>query len=218
MFTFLIFLLLIPVFLFFVSVILLPFHFTAYSIFNIFTVPRELIRIFSNKNLRINHALEHATINVMEEEYGQFYNLDGYAREDGFVIRGNVPPRLIRFAAEIGLDRLKKGECNLVVHRRCGTTVAIVNFISSIIFLIFLFRFGMFNLVGIIIALILASLAGPILGGIVQRFLTTSCDVQGMEIIGIEERAVLFGPFPREYIIYTRNLDYGKSGRFYEYK
>ena len=72
-----------PVILFLIiSLFFLPFHFAFYSIFNIFTIPLQLIKIAFNKRLRANHALEHATINVIEERLGCL-NLAGWGRMTG---------------------------------------------------------------------------------------------------------------------------------------
>ena len=62
---------LIPVFAFFaLLVLLLPFQFTVNSLFHIFTIPGQIYKIAANKVLRMNHALEHATVNILERKYG----------------------------------------------------------------------------------------------------------------------------------------------------
>jgi len=168
------------------NILLLPFRFTFKSIFNLITIPLEIIKIALNKRLRQNHALEHATINILQEYYGKNRLLTGYAKEDGFYIRGPVNPNLIDEAARVGLSRLLAGESYLAIHEGCGTSIAAANFIFSVVFVVFLFRFGFFNLLNIILAMILANMIGPFSGKLMQRYLTTSADVHNVEIVDIE--------------------------------
>lgn len=156
-----------------------------YSLYTILTVPLEIWRIATNKRLRKNHALEHATINVIEERFGAT-NLAGLARVDGFYIKGFVDPILLEEAARVALFRLKNGEKELAVHKRCGTTMAMVNFLSAVTFLTLLFFTGYLTVLNVIIALLVSYILGPILGPWVQRKLTTLADVRDMEIIGVE--------------------------------
>jgi len=194
-----------------INLLLLPYSFTLQSIFTLLRAPGQLIKIGTNKCLRMNHALEHATINVIEETYGP-QSISGMAYEDGFVIRGAAAnPRVIRESAEIGLQRLKNGERDLVIHRRCGTSITVANLVSSIIFIALLVYTGNINIWNVVIALALANLIGPFLGSWVQKYITTSVDVEGMEISGIEfeesyRRNFLFVSrgLPDKFIISTR--------------
>lgn len=190
------------------NLIILPFQFTVRSLLNIVTIPVEIYRIAVNKVVRQNHALEHATINVIEEKYDGIFNLSGYALTDGFIIRGNAPADMVYEAAKVGSMRLKRGERYLAVHKRCGTSIAVTNFISSIIFLVLLFKYGYFNLFNIIIAIVLASLIGPLFGKYVQLYLTTAQDVKNMDIINITDNTqpVYFWNTSNEYYIQTRRI------------
>jgi hypothetical protein len=170
---------------FFFNLLLIPFGFTIRSMHNLLTVPGELIRIAFNPNLRKNHALEHSTINVIEERYGP-QRLSGQAAEDGFYIYGAVDPVVVEAAARIGHGRLLAGEKDLVVHKRCGTTIAAANFVSSAAFLALLLATRHFTFLNVVLALIIANLIGPLLGTALQRLVTTSWDVRDREIVGIE--------------------------------
>lgn len=194
-----------------ISLILLPFHFTFYSLINIITVPVQLIKIAFNKGLRANHALEHATINVLEEKFG-YRGLAGLANEDGFIIQGAVDPRHLEMAAQEGLHRLQRGEHRMAIHDRCGTSILAANFISAVIFLILLWQTGMFNLVNVLLAVILAQFIGPAAGKLFQKFITTSPQVQNIGIVGVEYKTrvalgILGLPVslkPTEFFIRTR--------------
>jgi hypothetical protein len=205
--------LLLPLTLFlFINLLLLPFRFTFRSLLSLITIPGQIWQIATNHNLRSNHALEHATINVIEEQYGP-QQLAGFAQEDGFYIKGPAAgPQLIENAARTGLHRLKQGEKELAIHRRCGTTMAAANFISSLAFLVLLFGSGQFTLLNVVLALLIANLTGPIFGTWLQEYLTTSTDVKGMEVLGVEYRVPAFKVLPgnlafipTEYFVRTRH-------------
>lgn len=194
------------------NIFILPYSFTLQSLITLFSAPGQLIKIATNRKLRTNHALEHATINVIEEIYGQ-RNLSGLARESGFVICGAADPRIIREAAEVGLNRLKRGESSLAIHNRCGTSMTVANLISSLVFILLLFQTGYFSIWNVLIALALANLMGPFMGRFVQRHLTTLTDVDDMEITGIEFNRptaggffLLQSSFPSEFFVHTGQI------------
>lgn len=194
-----------------VNLLFLPFQFALYSIFNVFTIPFQLVKIAFNKRLRANHALEHATINVIEEHLGCL-NLAGLGQENGFIIQGPIDAYTVEEAARVGLLRLKSGEKSLALHKRCGTSMLAANFISSVLVIYLLWSFGYFGIFYIVLALLAAQLFGPSLGWFFQKYVTTSTDVQGMEIVTVEGSALpqsFFwgrGPLPRRYFVRTRTL------------
>jgi len=206
----LLWLLLFPLFVWLgLNLLLLPLHFTVQSIFSLIVIPQEIYRIATNKRLRVNHALEHATINVIEEHLGVRGRLAGLAYPDGFLIRGVDDPYLLAEAARVGLERLRRGEYHLAIHDRCGTSLAAANWLFSVLFLLVLFGAGYFSFTAILLALVAAQLLGPWLGRWLQRTLTTSVDVAGVEILGVtaQRRQTLiswvFGFEPGLYFVRT---------------
>lgn len=174
---------LIPVFAFFaLLVLLLPFQFTVNSLFHIFTIPGQIYKIAANKVLRMNHALEHATVNILERKYG-YKNLAGYAENNGFFIIGTTNIFHVEQAAREGLALMKRGEKELAIHSKCGTSISMVNFISSLAFIFLILVTGHFNIMNVLLAVLFANLLGPLLGRFVQRYFTTSADVSEMEIV-----------------------------------
>ena len=163
-------------------VIFIPFKFAITSLITLLHAPRQIVRVASNHQLRRNHALEHATINVLESELG-CSNLSGWATEEGFYVKGKVSPDNVVKAAEKGLWLLKQGKDDLVIHKSCGTSILVANLSAAVIFLILVFMTTSFSLLNVLIAILLANLIGPFLGGWVQKKFTTSVDVTGMEII-----------------------------------
>ncbi|MDI3546569.1 MAG: hypothetical protein PWR10_221 [Halanaerobiales bacterium] len=175
--------LLIPFSLFFLLlIVLLPFKFTFDSIFHLITVPSQIYRIATNPVLRKNHGLEHATVNILEREYG-YRNLAGYAEESGFYIIGATNIWAVEEAARKGLALMRKGYGDLAVHKRCGTSMTVANFVSAVIFLLLLLYTGHFSIFNMIIAIVAANLMGPLLGQVIQRRFTTTADVDEMEIV-----------------------------------
>lgn len=162
---------------------LIPLGYTFKSIVNLIVVPTEFFKIFTNKTMRRNHALEHATVNVIEEQYGPT-NLSGIATDDGFLIRGSANPSLIYNAAVIGLTRIQRGEKDLALHKRCGTSIAITNLFTSIVFILFLLITGRANIWTVFLAIALGSLIGPTLGVVTQKYITTRTDLSDVEIVG----------------------------------
>ena len=185
-----------------------------HSVSTIFIVPRSLLWIAFNKRIRQNHALEHATVNVLEEHFGQT-SLGGYATKDGFKLRGasNISPELILEAAQTGLSRLRKGEKELALHTRCGSSLLISNFLFSILIiavLIFMKFFNLFLFIALIIGINL--LARP-LGRLTQKYITTSPDVENIMITKLDVQQAgsnpFFNVFFREFHVHTEKCTPG---------
>lgn len=167
--------------------LLIPLGFTVNSFLWIFLGPSQLFRIFFNRKVRRNHALEHGAINVLEERYGRL-NIEGMAREDGFSVKGVLDPEEVLGATHNALSRLKAGERSLAVHRSCGTTIVVVNTIAALFFLLLLQLFGVFSLLGAAVALFGAHIIGQAASPWLQRHVTTAMDFDGLEIVGVDIR------------------------------
>ncbi len=188
--------------------------FFAQSIFTLLSAPTQIFKIAGDKRLRRNHALEHATINVIEEQFGP-QQMGGIAHSDGFTIRSAVPPQIIENAARIGLNRMSRGDKDLAIHRRCGTSIAVANLLSSVLFLFIILGTGRFSLGLILLAIIGANMLGPLVGDYVQRYITTSTDVQNMEIVEVEMGrggmgigGILVPATMTDYFVRTREIPY----------
>ncbi len=205
---------LMPVFFFFIAaLIFLPYRFTAYSLITLITVPGQIWKIARSKNIRRNHAIEHATINVIEQSVGRPLNISGLSQENGFYISGIQDPGVVEEAATRGLNLLKQGHCDLAIHRRCGTDIAIANLTAALIFMVLLFSTGMVSILNIIIALLVSNFTSPYLGQFIQRHFTTSCDVENTDIVGLQyeigqpDEGLLLRHFPRGFFIKTVHYD-----------
>lgn len=169
-----------------------------HSVATVLLVPRSLLWVAFNKRVRQNHALEHATVNVIEEKFGRT-NLSGYAVKDGFKLFGstNLPPELIYQAAQIGLERLKSGEKHLAIHNRCGSSLLITNFLFAVLIIAAFMGTKIFKLSYLLIALVVINFLAKPLGRLTQRWITTSTDVRNIVITQLEVRTPAGNPFLR---------------------
>jgi hypothetical protein len=174
-----------------------------------------MVQLAADKRMRQNHALEHATVNVIEERYGPT-TLTGLAAKNGFFIVGPVSdPSALVTAARIAQERLRRGERQLAIHPRCGTSIAAANLIFALTFLLGLGLTGHFTLWGVVAALVLAHVLARPVGALMQRAFTTDPDVGDLEVVDIGYASPqmglnLFFPFgPRRYFIHTRTRQPG---------
>ncbi|MFW5998697.1 MAG: DUF6391 domain-containing protein [Bacillota bacterium] len=185
----------------------LPFKFTVDSLFNLFTIPGQIYKIATNPDLRKNHALEHATVNILEKEFG-YKNLAGYATENGFYIIGVNNTLEVTTAAKRGLDLMIKGNSQLAIHNKCGTSLIAANFISAIIFLILLLYLGYFSIMSMVIAILLSHLVGPFLGRMVQKNFTTTSEVKEINIVSSHIESGDYWKQPSKVFVKTEKIPY----------
>ena len=141
-------------------------------------------------NVRRNHALEHATIAVLLGKVGPNTRLVGRASGDGFYIYGKVPTDKIRESATEALARLKEGESQLAVSPLCGTNLAVAGILAGLASLLALGNRSRWErLPNVLMAAVVAVVGAQPLGRVVQRYVTTSADVQGLEIVDVTAAA-----------------------------
>ena len=138
-------------------------------------------------SVRRNHALEHATIAMLLGKVGPNTRLIGRASTDGFFIYGNVPTEKIQESANEALVRLKEGESQLAVSPLCGTNLAVAGILAGLASLVALGggRSRLERLPNVLMAAVVAVVGAQPLGRLVQRYVTTSSDVQGLEIVAV---------------------------------
>ena len=72
---------------------------------------------------RRNHALEHATLQILSPKYPAV-PIGGHSNPTGFFVLGDVDVDDLRAAAAEALERLRSGESDLAIHPGCGTNYA----------------------------------------------------------------------------------------------
>ncbi len=170
-----------------VLVVISTVGFTLASLVTLFTAPGQFRTLLRDRQLRRNHALEHATINVIEERLGPS-RLAGLAEPGGFTIQGGAPPDLVASAADEALRRLRAGERHLALHPRCGTSLIAAQLSMAIVFLAALVLLRELSWLPFLAGLLAAIVLGPRLSLWLQRFVTTDARVDDVRISGVEVR------------------------------
>lgn len=138
---------------------------------------------------RRNHALEHATLHVLESQDPRRH-LAGHSNPSGFFVFASVTSQELRVAIEEALSRLRGGESNLAVHAGCGTNMA-TSMVMSALFAFLpvsgrrstLTRVLMLP-VGVLFAILGYVLSRP-LGPWLQANITTNADMGDLRIVEI---------------------------------
>jgi hypothetical protein len=163
------------------------------------TETRSLLDIPLISRVRRNHALEHATMNVLGERY-KTLRLVARSAPGGFYIYGDVPTEGLIAATQEGLQRLKAGQRQMAIHPTCGTNLALAGVLAGVG--AFLALGGLShrprNFVSSLARLPLACAAAMMgiflaqpLGPVLQARVTTQADVGDMRIVDVarEQRA-----------------------------
>ena len=147
--------------------------------------PLDLVSV-----IRQNHSLEHATMHI-RSRYNPYLQAAGRTTPAGFYIYGQVDTELVANAASEALVRLQQGESHLAVHPRCGTNLAVTGIMAgTAAFGVTLgrrrTRFDQLPMA--LTAAMLAAVAAQPLAHIIQERVTTTPELEGVIIRGIERR------------------------------
>ena len=199
-----------------VFLVVRAFGITFQDILFVFRSPGSVLGLFFNEELKRNHSLEHATLNILQEKDEKPRGISGSSNNEGFIINGVGDTEEVREAAVEAIKRMSQGEPDLVVHRGCGSTKIVLGLIGSLIALgvaiIFLrFYFVRFQVALLIIPLcvFVGILAGYILTGLFQRYLTTSRNTDDILIDSVEYKNTIGNLLRRaraSVFVYTRHL------------
>ncbi len=142
--------------------------------------------------VRRNHALEHATLNVLAEKQ-RGLRLVGRSDWGGFTLYGTVSVQDVADAVVVALQRLRAGESALAIHPRCGTNLATGVVLTGLVTSGALggrrkpwWRKALQLTAG------MAAVAAvvPSLGAKVQAHLTTSAEVGDLQVLEVLRREV----------------------------
>lgn len=135
---------------------------------------------------RRNHALEHATVQIILARLGPTTRLVGRAVPDGFFIYGAIPTDVIERSVQEGLGRLQNGEAALAVTPLCGTNIAVAGILTGALSMLSMGRTrSPGRLPSVITAAMLGIVAAQPLGRLVQEHITTRPDLERTRIVGI---------------------------------
>ena len=144
--------------------------------------------------VRQNHALEHATIVLLNKRYPEV-RLSGVSFAAGFFVFGDVPTEDVRACADDALARLRGGQPEMAIHERCGTNLAVAGMLTGLAAMtVTRLRkpYSTFN--NVVLASTTALVASRPIGLLVQRYVTTRTPSPAMRIIGIQRRQMLGAP------------------------
>lgn len=142
--------------------------------------------------IRRNHALEHATLQLIAASGRQKARIAGYSDLGGFWLIGDIPTEVVEKYALGALERLRAGEKRLAIHPQCGTNYAMTALLGSFGVLLSLIgirkdeRSILDRLPLIWLALVFATFFGPIAGKKLQETITTDGDPGGISIGRVE--------------------------------
>ncbi|GAB4500784.1 MAG: hypothetical protein Fur0035_03240 [Anaerolineales bacterium] len=138
---------------------------------------------------RRNHALEHATIHILTQQFPRT-PLGGHSNPTGFFIVGNVPAAAVREAAAAALLRLQNGESGLAIHPGCGTNFIVTGALSGLLAILGMIgtkntrqRLERFPLLILLTAI--GAIFGQPLGLFLQKEVTTDPQVGGLTLVDV---------------------------------
>ncbi len=136
---------------------------------------------------RRNHALEHATINLLSRQHASL-RLVGRSDWSGFTLYGTVSTEDVQAAVSGALQRLHEGEHELALHTACGTNYAtgvVLASLASYAALQGKRRSALQKMVQLLLGLVAAlTLAQPV-GLWLQEHATTSPDLANLRVTAI---------------------------------
>ncbi len=144
--------------------------------------------------VRRNHALEHATMQVLSEGDSTL-QLMGRSSFHGFYLYGDVDTEDVVMAAQEGLRRLKAGQRQMAIHPHCGSNYVVAGAIAGLGAFVALggfFRNRREGLHDRLARLPFAWAMGTLgvilakpLGAVVQAYVTTKADIGDLQIHGV---------------------------------
>ncbi len=141
--------------------------------------------------MRRSHALEHATMHILARRHPNL-RLMGRTALEGFYLYGMVETEEVASAAEEALARLQAGESELAIHPQCGTNLVVSGILAGL-FSLAATRGRKESLLGklprVILAATMATILAQPLGPLLQKYVTTSSEMEGVSI----ERIIRWG-------------------------
>ena len=151
----------------------------------------NLLSLGPVSHVRRNHALEHATLQVLART-NPFLRLAGYSNVGGFWVVGEISTDMLAVAVQEALARLRAGEIGLAIHPHCGTNFVASGFLAGVAAWVGMLGTGSgfrrkAERLPIVISLVTLTiiLANP-LGPLLQAKITTEPNIGALEVVRIE--------------------------------
>jgi hypothetical protein len=147
------------------------------------------------ERIRRNHALEHATLHMLESQRPNL-RAGGRATARGFFLYGDLPDSTtVRAAAEEAIERLRAGQRELAIHPRCGTNVVATGALSGVLALLSVALSGQrapwyVQLPNAMLGAMLGALLALPAGTWMQARITTSADASKTRVRQVYRRSL----------------------------
>jgi hypothetical protein len=145
-------------------------------------------RVLFGRRIRQNHALEHATITILSDHVSDL-RISARSSSRGFTIFGDVDLGQLRRSLDEALRRLQAGEAQLAIHPNCGTNLVVGFTLVTVGTLL-----GMTSsrartrIASTAVSSVAGLMAARPLGELVQKYVTTLPDVEGVRVTDISRR------------------------------
>ncbi len=147
------------------------------------------------KRVQRNHGLEHATVHMLTaHKHNKNKRFAGRADHHGFYLYGDFETAEVEAAAYEALDRMNNGEHQLAVHPNCGTNLVVSGFLAGAVSLLTMWGTGrdwrknMERFPTLILLLTLTGMFSPAVGMRVQRDITTTGKMGGLQIVEVTKK------------------------------
>jgi hypothetical protein len=147
-------------------------------------------------SIRRNHGIEHATVTLLLARQTGHKRMFGRATHDGFYLYADVDEKEFEESAHEALRRMKAGEDGLAVSPLCGTNIVMTGLMTALISLMTVgqkTRWERFP--NIVTAATMGVIAGQPVGRLLQKHITTSAEVDGVEIVSISRGKTIGKPY-----------------------
>ncbi|MCC6146263.1 MAG: hypothetical protein IT308_01715 [Anaerolineaceae bacterium] len=140
---------------------------------------------------RRNHALEHATLQLIAKKTPGC-RLAGYSGPYGFFVVGNISTPTLQEALEEALARLKAGEAQLAIHPNCGTNFVTAGLLAGVAAWLAMLGVGkswrqkLERIPLVVVFSTLALMFSPPLGMRIQKDITTLAQLDNLQVVGID--------------------------------
>ncbi len=140
---------------------------------------------------RRNHALEHATLQILAKK-SPGHRLAGYSGSTGFWVVGDVSIQQLQDSIIEAVSRLNAGEWQLAIHPNCGTNFATAGLVAGGTAWLAMLGVGkewrqkLDRLPLVILMTTFALVLAQPLGLKLQKKVTTLAQLDGLQVTGIQ--------------------------------
>lgn len=150
----------------------------------------KLLNLAPVLRIRRNHALEHATLQILARKNPRLAVM-GYSHLEGFNVVGNISTDELQTAVNEALERLRAGEKQLAIHPHCGTNFVASGVVAGALAWLAMSRSNgglgkrLERLPVVMMLVTLGSMLAQPLGPWLQARVTTQAEIGSLELVSI---------------------------------